>query len=46
MRTLTRISLPVYDEQEFYVSFWSMFTLPKMVGTADCLRRTAIEYVT
>jgi hypothetical protein len=30
---------------EFYVSFWSMFTLPKMVGTNDCLRRTAIECV-
>eukprot|EP00037_Helgoeca_nana_P037395 m.15907 g.15907 ORF g.15907 m.15907 type:complete len:376 (+) comp8839_c0_seq1:57-1184(+) len=28
---------------EYYVSFWSMFTLSKMKGTGDCLRRTAIE---
>lgn len=29
--------------QEYYVSFWSMFTLTKMKGTQDCLRRSAIE---
>eukprot|EP00035_Acanthoeca_spectabilis_P001117 m.77860 g.77860 ORF g.77860 m.77860 type:complete len:360 (+) comp10641_c0_seq1:177-1256(+) len=28
---------------EYYVSFWSMFTLTKMKGTQDCLRRSAIE---
>jgi len=28
---------------EFYVSFWSMFTLSKMKGTGDCLRGSAIR---
>eukprot|EP00038_Savillea_parva_P022040 m.36650 g.36650 ORF g.36650 m.36650 type:complete len:366 (+) comp5429_c0_seq1:303-1400(+) len=28
---------------EYYVSFWSMFTLSKMKGTNDCLRGSAIN---